>query len=92
MLLLWAEAMEKGYIQHSWMTFNQAKALGANVKKGERATEIIFYRTLTVTEKVKNISTGNEEDMEVVVPMIKTFNVFNTAQIENLPERVCGCA
>lgn len=87
-LLLWAEAIAKGYTQHAWMTFNQAKALGANVKKGEGATEIIFYRKLTVTEKVQSAITGQEEERAVDIPMIKTFHVFNIAQIENLPERV----
>lgn len=86
-LLLWGTAMEKGYNQQQWMTFNQAKTLGANVKKGEKSTEIIFYRTLTVTEKVTSIFTGKEEEIEVDVPMIKTFHVFNVEQIENLPER-----
>lgn len=86
-VLLWATATKQGYKQHEWMTFNQAKSIGANVRKGEKSTQIIFYRSLTVTEKVKNTVTGTEEEVGVDIPMIKTFHVFNVEQMENLPER-----
>ncbi len=85
-VLLWAAAQEQGYKQHNWMTFNQAKTLGANVRKGEKSTEIIFYRTINITEKVKSVVTGKEEEKSVDIPMIKTFHVFNVEQIDNLPK------
>jgi len=39
-LLLWAEASANGYAAPIWMTFKQATALGAHVRKGERATMV----------------------------------------------------
>jgi len=33
-LLLWGEAVAKGYATPTWMTFKQAQELGANVRKG----------------------------------------------------------
>ena len=35
-LMLWAEAMEKGFAAPIWMTFKQALELDAHVRKGER--------------------------------------------------------
>jgi antirestriction protein ArdC len=34
-LLLWGEAMDKGYVTPFWMTFRQALQLGGRVRKGE---------------------------------------------------------
>ena len=36
-LMLWSMAMDKGYSAPIWMTFRQAKELGASVRKGEKA-------------------------------------------------------
>jgi antirestriction protein ArdC len=35
-LMLWGASVEAGYLSSYWMTFRQAKELGAHVKKGER--------------------------------------------------------
>jgi antirestriction protein ArdC len=37
-LLLWGEAMAKGYAAPIWMTYKQAQELGANVRKGEHGS------------------------------------------------------
>ena len=34
-LLLWGEALEKGYAAPLWMTYKQSQELGAQVRKGE---------------------------------------------------------
>ena len=34
---------ERGYKDTRWVTFNQAKELGASVKKGEKSTPVIFF-------------------------------------------------
>src|SRR4051812_1631731 len=51
--ILWAAAIDGSYDRYQWLTFKQAKALGANVRKGERGTTVVFTRTL---------SFGDEED------------------------------
>lgn len=40
MLLLWTAAAEKGYRKNSWMTYEQARQIGACIEKGERATMV----------------------------------------------------
>jgi antirestriction protein ArdC len=80
-LLLWITAQERGYRGDTWMTFNQAKEFGASVRKGEKGTPIVFFKALTVTKD--NAETGQDEERQV--PMIRTYTVFNVAQIEGLP-------
>lgn len=41
-LALWASAMESGFKSRFWLTFNQAKELKGAVKKGSKATAIIY--------------------------------------------------
>ena len=81
-LLLWMERAEKGYISNQWMTFKQAKTLGGNVKKGEKSTTVVFFKPLVIKEKLEN-----GDDVLKNIPILKTFNVFNLDQIENLPEK-----
>jgi antirestriction protein ArdC len=38
-LVLWSEAVEKGYAAPIWMTFKQATELKANVRKGEHGAQ-----------------------------------------------------
>ncbi len=42
-LMLALAAMEKGHSDPRWLTFNQAKALGGQVRKGEHATPIEYW-------------------------------------------------
>ena len=48
-LMLWAAAMENGYVAPIWMTFNQAKQLCANVRKGEHGSLVVFADIMTKT-------------------------------------------
>ena len=79
-LLLWIASMEKGYTSNIWMTVKQANELGAKVKKGEKGHRVVFAKT--VVKEVEN--NGNTE--EKVIPFMRSYTVFNTDQIENLPE------
>ena len=78
LMLLMFKSQKKGYTAPHWFTYNQAFKFGANVKKGEKGTRIIFYKTL----EVFNDETGEDDK----IPMLKTYNVFNADQIEGLPD------
>lgn len=72
-LILWATAQRKQYQSNQWLTFKQALDLGMSVRKGEKATPVVFYKTLTFdrdTEDERNI------------PMLRQYSVFNLEQIE----------
>lgn len=49
-LLLWGEAMEKGYAAPLWMTYKQAQELGAQVRKGEHGALVVYADKITRTE------------------------------------------
>ena len=82
-LLLWGEAMDKGYVTPFWMTFKQAMGLGGRVRKGEHGSLVVYADTLRKTETDEE--TG--EEMERAIPFMKGYTVFNVEQIEDLPER-----
>jgi len=46
-LLLWTEAVAKGYISPIWMTFRQAVELNAHVRKGEHGSLVVFGKRPT---------------------------------------------
>lgn len=70
------------YGSNAWLTFNQAKAVGAHVKKGSKATTIVFYKTAVTKPK------GEEEEKGKTFPMLRAYSVFNIEQVENLPARL----
>lgn len=74
-MLLWCSAAKQGFNDSRWLTYKQAQALGAQVRKGERGTMAIFYRMLE-----KETEDGGTEQ----IPMLKTFTVFNVEQIDGL--------
>lgn len=81
-LLLWSEAMARGYSSPIWMTFKQAIELGGAVRKGESGTTVVFASRFTKTEVG---AAGEEFDREI--PFLKAYSAFNVAQIDGLPDR-----
>lgn len=79
-LMLWGAALESGYLSPFWMTFNQAKELGAHVRKGERGNPVVYANTISRTEEQDD---GSTEDR--TIPFMKAYAVFNVEQIEGLP-------
>jgi len=49
-LLLWGEAMTNGYASPLWMTFKQALALEAHVRKGEHGAMVVYADRITRKE------------------------------------------
>ncbi|WP_406684320.1 zincin-like metallopeptidase domain-containing protein [Seonamhaeicola sp. MEBiC1930] len=76
-LNLWLYQQAKNYSSNEWATFKQWKEVDASVKKGEKSSKIIFYKTLTKSEE-----TENAELEEIKIPMLKVYNVFNANQVE----------
>ena len=77
-LILWLRQSKTGFETSQWITFLQVKNLGGSVKKGEKATPIIFYK------KIKLVDKKDEEEKEKTIPMLKTYSVFNLSQTEGL--------
>lgn len=80
---LWAVAEERGYTMPTWMTYRQAEALGGQVRRGERGTIAVFYKLYGATEE----DAASGETSAVTRRVLRTYTVFNVAQIDDLPER-----
>ena len=78
-LRLWLQSLDKSYKSPTWMTFRQAKELGANVIRGEKGTRIVYYKTMQKEDP-------KQDNKVVSIPMLKSYIVFNLDQIENLPD------
>ncbi|HEY1684366.1 MAG TPA: zincin-like metallopeptidase domain-containing protein [Tepidisphaeraceae bacterium] len=68
----WAQGYESAY----WLTFNQAKQRGGAVKKGEKASMVVFWKEYEVADK----ETGKAKK----VPILRYYNVFNAVQCEGI--------
>lgn len=74
--LLWLTEHEKGYPVSYWASFQQWKAVGASVKKGEKATQIVFYRQVR-----KTVDQENGEKKVETFPLLRFWSLFNISQI-----------
>ena len=81
-LILWLTAMDRGYSSPHWMTYEQAKKLGGQVRKGEKSAKVVFYGSV---EKEGKDSSG--ESVTKKIPFLRSYSVFNASQIDGLPGR-----
>ena len=79
-ILLWMEAVDRGFSAPIWITFRQALALGGHVRKGEHGATVVYANRITRTE-----AGDNGEDIERSIPFLKAYTVFNVDQVEGLP-------
>lgn len=82
-LLLNMQTMAHGYPLNRWLTFKQAREMDAIVRKGEHGTQIVFFKMLERDGATP--SAANDAPVRKVIPLIRSFTVFNAAQVEGLP-------
>ena len=85
LLHLWALQNAWDLKDNRWMTYKQAAAVGAQVRKGERASVIEFWDWSPVEEAKK---TGDPELIAKAHPKVFFPRVFNASQIDGLPALV----
>lgn len=85
-LLLNLRQMAGGYPANRWLTFQQAHSVGAHVRRGESGTRIVFFKLLE-RDNVQDsrFQAANDEPARKVIPLLRSFTVFNEAQVEGLP-------
>lgn len=81
-MLLWAAGIQSGYSSSAWLTYKQAKDKGGHVRKGEKGTQIVFWKFL---EKPTGETDANGDQVTDRIPMCRFYTVFNVEQCENLP-------
>jgi antirestriction protein ArdC len=83
---LWAAAQSKGYESGEWATYQQWQDRGAQVRKGEKSTTVVFW-------KFANQSRESQEDNEQPANgsrllFTKGYSVFNAAQVDGYTPKV----
>lgn len=87
-LLLWDAAIEHAYPSNVWLTHRQAWALGAQVRRGERAVMCAHFERKAwraeAPEDIDGVADRTRRPPGVV--LCKPFWLFNVAQIAGLPQ------
>ena len=78
-LLLGLEAQARGYATGAWLTYRQTAAAGGQVRGGEHGTSVALY-------KLHEVDDTKAEGEKRVIPLLRTFTVFNVAQIDGLQQ------
>ena len=84
-VLLWSEAVARGFRSPIWMTFKQASELGAHVRKGETGSTVVYASRFT-----KTLTDTHGDEVERDIPFLKAYTVFCVDQIDGLPEHYYG--
>ena len=87
--------MIMGYQDPRWLTYRQAEALGGHVRKGERSTEIVFWKRVPMRDRDDSGGNGPQGDGQPgggtvgedgkprTYPMLRSYRVFNLEQTED---------
>lgn len=81
-LALWIEAQARGYASAYWASYRQWQSLGAQVRKGERGSMIVFY-------KRSETRACEDEDHDWTGKLrfvARASSVFNVAQVDGFAE------
>jgi antirestriction protein ArdC len=80
-LALWLAEQYRGYTTSNWATYKQWATLGAQVKKGEKATSVVFYKPLEVADR--NKPEVEDADPTKTIVLAREYHVFNADQVDN---------
>lgn len=77
---LWAAAEAKGYESGEWGTYKQWQDRGAQVRKGEKATLVVFWKFANSAETQED---GDEQEVGTSrLVFTRGYSVFNAAQVD----------
>ena len=63
-----------------WCSYRQAAARGWQVRRGEKATPVYFYKPIEIEDQTTD---GGRETRRI--PMLRMFSVFHASQIDGIP-------
>jgi antirestriction protein ArdC len=84
-LILWATAEERGYKSGLWATYKQWLELGAQVRKGEKSANVVFWKFFDSSEEKENGAEPGETSLRRI-PMARDYWVFNSEQVDNFTQ------
>jgi antirestriction protein ArdC len=91
---LWASAQAKGYERGEWATYQQWQDRGAQVRKGEKSTLVVFWKFANDSSESQEGETSHSSRLLFT----RGYSVFNAAQVDGytptadsetqMPERI----
>ena len=83
-LNLWGTSEARGYPSGYWATYNQWQELGAQVKKGEKSTAVVFWKfNDSEKQNAPEESAAGEQDAKTHHAILaRGYHVFNAAQVD----------
>ena len=91
---LWAASQAKGYDSGEWATYQQWQERGAQVRKGEKATTVVFWKFANDASETEDGETRSSSRLLFT----RGYSVFNAAQVDGytpkaepdmpMPERI----
>src|SRR5215471_4846861 len=77
---LWAAAQSKGYESGEWGTYQQWQERGAQVRKGEKSTYVVFWKFANSTAENQN---GEDTKAGSRLIFTRGYSVFNADQVDS---------
>ncbi len=77
-LALWVAALHQGYAQPIWGTYRQWQEKGCQVRRGEKSSLVVFYKTFTVETDREEASESETSERLIA----RASYVFNADQVE----------
>lgn len=74
-LILWGAAAERSYATNEWASYKQWQSRDAQVRKGERGEQIVFFKVLERKDE-------DAEDGKRRIPLLRFSRVFNADQVD----------
>lgn len=75
---LWVSSQANEFPSNIWGTYRQWQQSGCQVRKGEKSSLVVFYKTIEI--EGENAETGEAEQSERI--FARASRVFNAAQVE----------
>ena len=82
---LWAAAQAKAYERGEWGTYQQWQERGAQVRKGEKATTVVFWKFANSAAETDD---GESPKSGSHLLFTRGYSVFNAAQVEGYTPKV----
>jgi len=73
-----------------WLSFKQIQELGGRIKKGEKGSFVVFYKSLVIKDGKRTESDSEAEDVNELktIPLLRYYNVWHISQTEGIESKV----
>ena len=85
---LWAAAQSKGYESGEWATYQQWQDKGAQVRKGEKSTLVVFWKF--ANDRGESQSDSDTPASGSRLLFTRGYSVFNAAQVDGYTPKIDG--